>query len=90
MAIVTYFHILAELLTILEESFESKELLPKSGHKAILPSIYFRKKLTYVRLRTQVTSLYLFYVIIVFNTHLPICLRRSENDKGTNSDRCCI
>ena len=43
MTIVTYFHILAELLTVLEESFESKELLPKSGHKAILPSIYFRK-----------------------------------------------
>ena len=43
MAIVTYFHILAELLTVLEESFESKELLPKNGHKAILPSIYFRK-----------------------------------------------
>ena len=43
MTIVTYFHILAELLTVLEESFESKELQPKSGHKAILSSIYFPK-----------------------------------------------
>ena len=43
MAIVTYFHIPAELLTVLEESFESKELLPKNGHKAILPSIYWKK-----------------------------------------------
>ena len=40
MTLLTYIHVLAELLTLLEESFGCKELLPQTRHKQIFPSIY--------------------------------------------------
>ena len=47
MTLLTYIHALAELLTLLEESFGCKELLPQTRHKQIFPSICLKKIFIY-------------------------------------------